>query len=67
VLIEVIANVGYHDSLLSVLLSPAYGMTDTINNGDTSQIITGVFPVANLTKLNSLTALVDYVRPYYPR
>ena len=66
VLIEVIANVGYHDSLLTLLLSPAYGMTDTISNGDTTQIITGTFPVANLTKLNSLTTLVDYVRPYYP-
>ncbi len=66
VLIEVIANVGYHDSLLALLLSPDYGMFDTISNGDTSQIITGEFPVANLTKLNNLPSLVDYVRPYYP-
>ena len=66
VLIEVIATATNHDNLLALLLTPEYGLIDTISNGDTTLLITGFFPIANLTKLDSLLTLVNYVRPYYP-
>ncbi|HKR05410.1 MAG TPA: LamG-like jellyroll fold domain-containing protein, partial [Bacteroidia bacterium] len=65
VFIEVIANVGEYDNLLALLLTPQYGMHDTIPNGDTTLTITGFFPIANLPLLNNLPTMVNYVRPYY--
>ena len=53
ILIEVVAFVGKYDTLLSLLQTPAYGMTDLLPNGDTTLKITGMFPVANLLKLDS--------------
>lgn len=66
VFIEVIVNNGMFDSTLALLQTPPYGMTDTIDNGQNEFIITGKFPIANLTKLDSLPTLINYCRPYYP-
>ncbi|MCE2845971.1 MAG: S8 family serine peptidase, partial [Sphingobacteriales bacterium] len=66
VYIEVIVNAGQFDSTLTLLQTSAYGLTDTISNGDNEFIITGKFPIENLTKLDSLPLLINYVRPYYP-
>ena len=40
-------------------------MNSIIDNGDTTLIITGMFPIVNLPKLDSLPILINYVRPYY--
>jgi hypothetical protein len=66
VYIEVIANDGQYSALLTLLLTPAYGMTDTIDNGINPFIITGKYPINHLKKLDSIPTLVNYVRPYYP-
>ena len=66
VYIEVIANSGQYSTLLALLLTPAYGMTDTIDNGINPFIITGKYPIDHLKKLDSIPSLVNYVRPYYP-
>ena len=43
----------------------ANGLTDIINNGTGSLIITGKYPIANLLLLNinAQTTLIDYARP----
>ncbi|HOS49154.1 MAG TPA: S8 family serine peptidase, partial [Bacteroidia bacterium] len=66
VLIEVIANDGQYNALLALLQTPDYGMTNIVNNGAQTFIITGQFPIANLKKLDSIPTLVNYARPYYP-
>jgi hypothetical protein len=66
VLIEVISIVGQYDAVLSLLRSSSYGLTDEIDNGENSLIITGFFPIANLPLLNELPDLINYVRPAYP-
>ena len=65
VLIEVIANTGQYNTLLALLQTPNYGMHNFIDNGDSTFIITGMFPIANLPKLNLLPQSINYVRPYY--
>lgn len=65
VLIEVIVNVDKYDSVLALLQTAPYGLNNIIDNGDTTLIITGFFPIANLPKLNLLPDLINYVRPYY--
>jgi hypothetical protein len=65
VFVEVISLVGQTQTL-SNLLQSSYGLTDTVNNGPGSLIITGKIPIANLTSLNSLTTLIDFVRPLSP-
>ncbi|HET9430717.1 MAG TPA: hypothetical protein VFO70_06050, partial [Chitinophagaceae bacterium] len=66
VFIDVIALVGKYDSLLALLQSAEYGMTDFIDNGPNTLIISGKFKIANLLKLNFLPTLIDYVRPLFP-
>src|SRR6185503_10723365 len=66
VYIEVISLIGQYQTLLNLLLSPPYGMTDTINNGPNTLIISGKYPIINLLKLDSLPTLIDYVRPLFP-
>ncbi|MEO6638961.1 MAG: hypothetical protein ABIN25_11840 [Ginsengibacter sp.] len=66
VYIECISLQGMTNQLLSLLLTPQYGLTDTISNGPNSLIITGKYPIANLLKLNLLTNLIDYCRPLFP-
>ena len=43
VLIEVVANVGYEQTLKSLLLTPTYGMIDTIPNGVNPLKTTGYY------------------------
>ena len=66
VMIEVIALQGQYTSLLALLQTAPYGMTNLINNGPNTLIISGKYPIANLLKLNSLTTLIDYCRPVFP-
>lgn len=63
--IEVIALSGQKAALTALLQSAPYGMTNLVNNG-TSLLITGKYPIKNLSKLNLLTSMIDYVRPLYP-
>ena len=63
VFIEIIANVGQYQNLLALLQTPAYGLTNLIDNGPNSLIISGQFPIQNLPKLDSLPQLINYVRP----
>jgi len=64
--IEVITNVGHHDEVLALLQTTPYGLTNIIDNGPNSLIITGKYPVANLLKLDSLPDIINYVRPVFP-
>lgn len=66
VFIEVISIAGKYNTLLSLLQTPAYGMTRLINNGSATLIISGLFPIQNLRKLDSLPGLINYVRPLFP-
>jgi hypothetical protein len=42
------------------------GLTDIIDDGNGSLIISGKFPIANLPQLNTLIGDIRYVRPLYP-
>jgi hypothetical protein len=68
VLIDVIVKQGNYATVKSMLLTPTYGMTDTITNGPNSLIITGFYPIANLDLLNNdpIASLISFVRPSYP-
>lgn len=66
VLIEVIALEGQVETLLSLLQTPDYGLTEIVDNGENALIITGKYPIANLKKLDSLPSLINYCRPAYP-
>ena len=66
VMMGFISRVGKTAQLLSLLQTPEYGLTDLIDNGPNSLIISGRFPIANLEKLNSLDSLINYCRPLYP-
>ncbi len=66
VMIEVIALQGQYQTLLSLLQTPPYGMTDLINNGPNTLIISGKYPIKNLLKLDSLPQFIDYCRPIFP-
>lgn len=63
VMIEVIAKQA-NDLTLKTQLA-ALGMTDTVNNGPHTFVITGLFPISNLPQLNT-NARIQYVRPLYP-
>ena len=52
--IEVISRQGQYQNLLSLLQTPAYGITNLVDNGPNSLIITGTYPIVNLKKLDSL-------------
>ncbi|MBK7854999.1 MAG: hypothetical protein IPJ79_08920 [Bacteroidetes bacterium] len=68
VYIEVISLAGQYNTLLAMLQSPAYGLTDLIDNGNPTLFISGLYPVSNLKKLDSLPIVqyIDYVRPLFP-
>lgn len=66
VYVEVIAMEDQFNTVLSLLQSPEYGMTDFITNGQSQFIITGKMPIANLLKLNDLEGMVNFCRPLYP-
>jgi len=65
VMIEVIAIEGQYQTLLALLQTPDYGLTDIISNGQNTLLITGKYPIANLLKLNDLPQLINYCRPVY--
>ncbi len=63
---EIIAKEGQRQTLAALLMSPSYGLSDTISNGPNSLIITGRYPIVNLLALNSLPHLITFCRPVYP-
>lgn len=65
VAIEIISIEGQTQTLLNLLQTAPYGLTDIVDNGPASLIITGQFPVPNLGKLDSLPTLINYVRPLF--
>ena len=65
-MMEIISLKGKTAQLLSLLKTPEYGLTNIIDNGPNSLIITGQFPIANLEKLNLLTDMINYCRPLFP-
>ena len=50
VFIEVIARTGQYSTLLALLKTVPYGITDLIDNGPNTLIISGKFPIINLKK-----------------
>jgi hypothetical protein len=68
VLIDVIVMQGNYSTVKSMLLSSAYGMTDTVTNGPNTLIITGMFPIVNLGLFdqNPMAPLINFVRPSFP-
>ncbi|MCW3093283.1 MAG: subtilase family protease [Ferruginibacter sp.] len=68
VLIEIIATVGQYQTLLQKLQN-VYGMTDFVDNGPNTLIITGKIPIANLCKLNddaTIRPYINHCRPLFP-
>lgn len=65
VAIEIISIEGQTQTLLNLLQTAPYGLTDVVDNGPASLIITGQFPIPNLGKLDSLPTLINYVRPLF--
>ena len=65
VTIDVIADAGYYNTVLSLLQTAPYGLKDIITNGASNFIISGRFPIINLPKLNLLGDIINYCRPYY--
>ncbi|NTW26077.1 MAG: S8 family serine peptidase, partial [Lentimicrobium sp.] len=65
VLIEIVAIEGQFGALLSLLQSPAFGLTNETVFPEES-LITGFFPIANLLSLNNLPLLLLQARPVYP-
>lgn len=69
---KVLIDIIYFPSGLSQLLTtlPAMGLTDYVVNDQVNEdgtlIITGFFPIANLTQLNPLGTQINYVRPTPP-
>jgi len=68
VLIDVIVMQGNRTQVKSMLLSTTYGMTDTVPNGESQLIITGLFPIANLGMFDQspMVSLINFVRPAFP-
>ena len=56
---------GQYANALAIVTSPDYGLTDLVDNGDTSLIITGYYPIARLKKLDSLQTYINFARPNY--
>jgi hypothetical protein len=65
VLIEIIAEKETLTQLRSILVSPEYGFNGEVPNGPGSPIITGLYPIVNLLKLNDLDLYIRFVRPVY--
>jgi YVTN family beta-propeller protein len=53
VYIDVIPNSGYYDTVLALIQSDDYGMTDPIID-DTTLVITGFYPIAHIPALDTL-------------
>lgn len=67
VLIDVIVMEGNFETVKKMLVEN-YGLSALISNGPTSLIITGFYPISNLSKfdIEPLKSLVNFVRPSYP-
>ncbi|MEJ7914486.1 MAG: S8 family serine peptidase, partial [Chitinophagaceae bacterium] len=63
VMIEVVSKTAYDNALKAQLM--ALGMTDTVNNGPHTFVISGFFPINKLGQLNTNTR-IQYVKPLYP-
>ncbi|MBA4058158.1 MAG: hypothetical protein C0490_25810, partial [Marivirga sp.] len=61
-------DIVYFPARLSELLGilTGLGLTDYVVNDDGSLIITGFFPIINLTQLNPLVDLINHVHPSFP-
>ncbi|HRH35924.1 MAG TPA: hypothetical protein PKY12_12745, partial [Catalimonadaceae bacterium] len=67
VLVDIIPIEGQYATLLALLLSPEYGLSDVVDNGpNNGRIVTGFFPIAKLQKLDSLVNLINFARPSFP-
>src|SRR5258707_3104476 len=64
VLIDIIPLPGQSAELLAIIRGIAYELTNEIDNGLGSIVITGQFPILNLLKL-SLLGQINYARPAY--
>ena len=70
VLVDVIVNAGYYNSVLSLLQTAPYGLIPPYGlsyfpNGQSNFIITGLYPIVNLLKLNLLSTQINYCRTHY--
>ena len=67
VYIDVIPDVNYYDSVLALIQTVNYGMADPITD-DTTLIITGFYPIANIPLLDTLHAhgLLNFSRNAIP-
>jgi hypothetical protein len=65
VLIEIAAEREYITQLRSTLATAEYGFKGEITNTAGSPLITGLYPIVNIPKLNSLDAMIRFVRPVY--
>jgi hypothetical protein len=65
ILIDVIVNQGYYNTVLNLLQTAPYGLRNPVTNGQSQLIITGEYPIVNLQKLNLLTTEINYCRPFY--
>ncbi|HYJ64425.1 MAG TPA: MBG domain-containing protein, partial [Parafilimonas sp.] len=68
VLIEVVAKDGHYNDVLSILQNQ-YGMTNFVDNGPNSLIITGQIPINQLCNINNDSTLknsINSCRPVYP-
>ena len=63
--IDVIVFAGKRQEVLDTLVKPTYGLINIYPSGLSPLTITGDFPIANLLKLNSLSTIINYCRPYY--
>ena len=70
VLIDVIVNQGYYNSVLSLLQTAPYGLIPPFGlnyfpDGQSTFKITGMYPIINLLKLNQLFVEINHVTIYY--
>jgi len=67
IMIDVIVNAGYYNTVLNLLQNDVtnYGLRGIISNGTSNLIITGNFPINHLPNLNLLSTEINYCRPYY--
>ncbi len=65
IMIDVITIQGKYNDALNLLITPAYGLTNILSNGNSNFIITGLFAINKLPLLNTLDSLIVYCRPYY--
>ena len=70
VLVDVIVNAGYYNTVLTLLQTAPYGLIPPYGlnyfpNGQSNFIITGLFPIVNLLKLNLLGTQINYCRTHY--